>query len=192
MPSVRELRLYDRRRRPPEWLPHLGSGEYAAFFSDVTTDVPLDGEGEHFRSNDAITCLVFENLSEARRYALALVDRRTRVRVRIFDAAGCANPPALVVEHPSVAARRETSPRNVKLAIVASTVLVAGAGLLLRFDYQNHWVLIYPTIIALNLALAAARIVQWVFSARETQRARERAGEDRLKEEAQRARSGTR
>lgn len=184
---MRELKVYDKGRKPPEWLAHLGSGQYAVFFSDSATDVPLDGEGAPFPSPGDTSCFVFDSLAEARKYAAERADRSPRLRGRIFDAAGCANPPVLIVEHPAVAARRETSPRSVRRVAALAIVLAGSSAALLWADYAHHWTLIYPTILALNLALGAARVVQWVFSARETQRARERAGEERLKAEAKSA-----
>ena len=42
---MREVRLYDPERRPPNWMGHIRQGEYALFFKDTNSGQEMKADG---------------------------------------------------------------------------------------------------------------------------------------------------
>jgi hypothetical protein len=159
MPTL--LRLYDASRRPAHWTEIIRPGEYAAFAKIIQTSAACDAEGRPFSSADEATCLVFDDLHEAEAFCREQVLRALAVRFEIFDAHGRLNPPLLVVVHPEKVAALEGNPRGMRTRKIAAAALAIAAVPLVWCDYAfSRGRLIFPTVVAINLLIVAARLIQ--------------------------------
>jgi hypothetical protein len=167
-----ELRLYDPDRRPANWTEIIRPGQFVAFAKHLVGGGPCDGNGNGFPSSAHITCLIFDGLAEARRFCEEQVQRVPGVRFEIFDAEGRTNPPLLVVVHPAHAGTLDVNPQAMRRRKVAAIVLAVGAVPLFWYDWQSDGLMILPTIVAINMLLAAGRLFQlnMAVSAAERQR----------------------
>lgn len=170
-----ELRLFDPARRPTSWTDIIQPHQYAAFSKRADTGAPCDGRGQACASIEMATCLIFETVESARTFCAEQVLRVPDVRFEIFDSAGRADGPLLVIVHPARAAALEGNSRGVRMRVWAATALLAGSLLLFWYDYRHdRGMLIFPTAIGVNLILVAARLLQlnasYAYAERERQR----------------------
>ena len=155
------LRLFDPDRRPTSWTEIVQPGQYVIFSKTIDTGASCDADGRLFASVEDATCLVSDRLEEARAFCDAQVVRVPRVRFEIFDSTGRANAPLLVIVHPSSAARLEGNPRGIRVRTRAAVAMVFAAAALFWYDYQHdEGVMIFPTIVGINLIIIAARFIQ--------------------------------
>jgi len=155
------LRLFDRDRQPPDWTEIIRPGQYAAFSKTIDTGGSCDRDGRPFASADDVTCLIFDDLAEARAFCEEQVTRAPGVRFEIFDSAGRRDPPLLVIVHPSRIAALEGNPRGIRLRKWAAYALLVGAVPLYWYDFQHdEGMLIFPTVLGINLVIIAARLLQ--------------------------------
>src|ERR1700704_3643067 len=94
--SLRELKLFDAERRPPNWMGHIHEGEYALFFKDVKSGQELTPDATLPKES---TCLVASSLDEALDFAQARVDTIPSLRWDIHDVQGKETPPIASVVH---------------------------------------------------------------------------------------------
>jgi hypothetical protein len=171
---VEVLRLYDPDRRPASWTEIVRPGQFVAFAKHVAGGASCDGDGRVFASTDLVTCLVFDDLAEARQFCDARVRQAGHVQFEIFDAEGRRNPPLLVVLHPSQAHRQETDPARLRRRTRMAIALAAGAVPLMVFDYvYGRGALLLPTLLAINMLLAAGRLAQLNMAVRTAERERQ-------------------
>jgi len=171
---MHELKLYERTRRPSNWTEVIRPGEFAVFAKHVENGETLDGEGRPFASVTDATCLVFESLEAAERFARAQVERHPSLRLEIFDAEGRRHPPLLVVVQSRHDRKLPAHPWNLRWRSRIAAVLVLVAAPLLWFDlWQSEGRLIYPTFIGINLIVAAMRLWHLNWCARTAERARQ-------------------
>lgn len=155
------LQLHDPARRPASWTEIVRRGQFVAFSRFVDGGGLCDAEGRVFPSESEVTCLLFEDFAEARRFCEARVQHCRSVAFDIFDSTGRVNPPLLVVVHPSRAAVLDGNPRQARIRKRSAAALAAGALPLFWYDYwSSGGLLILPTILGINMLLAAARLVQ--------------------------------
>ncbi len=155
------LRLHDPDRRPPSWTGIVRPGQFAVFSKFIDTGGPCDAQGRPFDSTDDATCLVFDRLADARAFTESRVQDAPAVRFEIFDSASRAQPPILVVVHPSRASTLDANPRGMRIRKYAAGALALGALPLFWFDYTtSDGRLIFPTVIGINMLIIAARLVQ--------------------------------
>jgi hypothetical protein len=155
------LRLYDAARRPPDWTGIVRPGQFVAFSKLVDGGGSCDADGNPFSSPDRAECLVFDRLSDARAFCDARVAAAPAVRFEIFDGPSRAQPPILVVVHPSRAATLDANPRAMRARKYAAAALALGALPLFWYDYTaSDGRLIFPTVIGINMVNIAARLVQ--------------------------------
>jgi len=173
--DVIELRLFDSARHPPSWTDIIQPGQFAAFSKRADSGASCDHRGQPFDSVEMATCLIFDALESARSFCAEQVLRVPDVRLEIFDAAGRADGPLLVIVHPDRMAALEGNPRGVRIRTWTAAALVAGSVALFWYDYQHdRGMLIFPTALGVNLILVAARLLQlngsYAYAARERQR----------------------
>jgi hypothetical protein len=167
------LRLFDPGRNPTSWTEIIQPGQYAAFAKTVDTGAPCDAEGRPFPSIEVATCLLFDGLTEAESFCRQQVDRASAVRFEIFDATGRANPPLLVIVHPTKAAQLEGNPRGMRLRSRFAIILLIVAAVSFWYNFRNGLsVQIFPTLIGINLVVVAARLFQLNKSYAHAERAR--------------------
>src|SRR3954452_20731288 len=95
------VRVYDAGRRPPNWTEIIRPGQFVAFAKDLDTEAPCDPSGRPFGSADAVSCIIFDSLAEARRVCHEAVDHAPPVRFDVFDSSGRSSPPLLTIVHAS-------------------------------------------------------------------------------------------
>jgi hypothetical protein len=158
---VLTLRLFDRDRQPPDWTEIIRPGQYVAFSKVIDTGGSCDQDGRPFASAADATCLLFDSLTEARGFCEEQVTRAPAVRFEIFDSAGRRDPPLLVIVHPSRIAALEGNPRGMRVRKWAASLLLVGAVPLFWYDYQHdQGMLIFPTVLGINMVIIAARLMQ--------------------------------
>lgn len=181
--AYREFKVYDDARRPPEWTALVGPAQCAVFLKDVKTANPLTldgGDVEHVRN---CTFFLFDRLDDARKFCEAQVQRFPQMCCDVFDAAGKAKPPMLVVMHPDAAKKDELSPSSVKWRKnVAIAALVASAGLFTA-DWRSEFELTWPSILAVNLFLLGLRFLYWNTVSGERRRTQARRVTEHLRRE---------
>lgn len=156
-----ELKLHDPVRNPPSWTEIIRPGQYVAFAKTADTGGACDSDGRTFRDVEATTCLLFDTLAEAETFCRRKVELASNVRFEIFDSTGRANPPLLVIVHPSKAARLEGNPRGMRLRTWGATILLAVAALSFWYDFEHGASAgFFPTLIGINLVVVAARLFQ--------------------------------
>jgi hypothetical protein len=155
------LRLFDRDRQPPDWTDIIRPGQYVAFSKTIDTGGSCDQDGQPFASPDDVTCLIFNGLAEARAFCEEQVTRAPAVRFEIFDSAGRREPPLLVIVDPSRIATLEGNPRGIRVRKWWAWTLIVGAVPLFWYDYQHdEGMLIFPTVLGINMVIIAARLMQ--------------------------------
>ena len=172
---MHSVRVYDPDRRPSHWTDLIRPGQYAAFAKIIETSAPCDADGRPFASAADATCLIFDGFDEAESFCARQVLRAPGIRFDVFDSAGRLNPPLLMVVHPDRIASLEGNPRGMRSRRIIAAVLTAAAIPLMWYDYwSSRGRLIFPTVIAINLLVVAARLVQlnrsYAHAAQERQR----------------------
>jgi hypothetical protein len=159
--TARVLRLYDADRRPASWTEIIREGQFVAFSRFVEGGGSCDAEGRPFASDDEITCLLFDDFAAARQFCERQVQQFPMLAFDILDSTGRLQPPVLVVVHPSRAAVLDGNPRQASIRKRVAAALAAGALPLFWFDYASSGRLILlPTIVGINMIVAAARLLQ--------------------------------
>jgi hypothetical protein len=169
----RECKVYDQTRQGRDWMSLVGPTQCAVFFKDFRTDAPLSPEGVPFDRMTDCTFLVFDRVDEARRFCEAQVQRHHSMCCEVFDCAGKANPPLLVVVHPKVAETDELSASWVRRRKIIAIVAFVCAVPLLVWDWRTGSYLILPTVVAINLIVLGLRFLYW--NSVRTDRSKERA-----------------
>jgi len=155
--SVRELKLFDPERRPPNWMGHIGESEYALFFKDVKSGQELTPDGA--RPQDS-TCSIAESLDEALDFAQAHVDTNSRLRCDIYDAHGKANPPVATIIHQDNKSLENTAATGWKRIWFGVALLPIGAPMIL-YDWHRDWALIWPAFFGIQIFAAGVRLIVW-------------------------------
>ena len=165
--------MFDPRRRPREWMEIIRPTQCAVFLRDRLTSTPLSPEGQPFHSLNETTCLLFDTIAEAQQFCEAKVIERPNLSCEVFDAAGRAHPPLLVITHPDSRGSQEAGQvwsRRRKLIAVGLLLAVPP---LLWIDWRRRNTLILPTFLAFNCILAALRFLYWDFGLKLRERERQ-------------------
>ena len=184
---MKSLRLFDPDRRPTSWTEIVRPGQFVVFSKTIETGAPCDTEGRGFPSVEHATCVLFDNLSDARVFCERQVIQAPQVRFEIFDSTGRAHAPLYVIVHPSKQASLEGNRRGMRIrTIVAAALLVVSAGLF-WYDYQqDRGMAVFPTLLGINLVVVAARLFQLNGSYAHAERQRQKRLEDLSDAAAQR------
>jgi hypothetical protein len=155
------LRLYDPGRRPPNWTDIIRPGQFVAFSKYIDGGGSCDADGRPFPSTADATCLRFDGLAEARAFCETRVEQAPSVRFEIFDSAGRTNPPILILVHPSRTSTLDANPRGMRIRKRAAIALAVGSLPLFLLDYwKSGGLMIFPTVLGINMILIAARLIQ--------------------------------
>jgi hypothetical protein len=98
---VEQIRVYDEQRIPV-WTHALAPSQYAVFHVDAETGRHRNAYGQRFASHWERTCLVFDSLEEAERYAEKKVAQVPSLACKIYDRSGDAEGPVATVVSESV------------------------------------------------------------------------------------------
>lgn len=167
------LKLYDPVREPADWTEILRPGQYVVFAKTIDTGAPCDDKGRPFPTPEDTTCLLFDSLAETKTYCQQQIEHAANVRFEVFDSSGRANPPLLVVVHPSRLARLEGNPSGIRLRNRTATALVLAAAASFWYDFEHGAsTRFFPTLLGINLVVVAARLLQLNKSYQHAERAR--------------------
>jgi hypothetical protein len=170
-----QLRLYDRARTPNSWTEIIRPGQFVTFAKTFDTGAPCDVDGRLFATTEDASCLVFDGLDDAEAFCRAQVNRVTNVRFEIFDSTGRAQPPLLVIVHPSRQQQLEGNPRGMRLRAQGSVALFIVAALSFWYDFRHGpGVQFFPTLLGINLVVVALRLLQLNGSYAHAERVRRR------------------
>jgi hypothetical protein len=145
----------------------------AVFVKDRLTSAPLSPEGQPFRSSSETTCLLFDTIAEAQQFCEAKVLERPNLCAEVFDAAGRAHPPLLVITHPGSHGSQEAGPVWSRRRKLIAVVLLLAAPPLIWIDWRRRNTLILPTFLAFNCILAGLRFLYWDFGLKLRERERQ-------------------
>ena len=170
-----ELRLYDRSRTPNSWTAIIRSEQFVVFAKTFDTGAPCDAQGGAFATVEDASCLVFDSLDNAEAFCRAQVNGATNVRFEIFDATGRAQPPVLVIVHPSRQQQLEGNPQGMRLRTQASVALFIVAATSFWYDFRHGpGMQFFPTLLGINLVVVALRLLQLNGSYAHAERVRRR------------------
>jgi hypothetical protein len=170
-----ELRLYDRSRTPSSWTEIIRPGQFVAFAKTFETGAPCDAHGRSFGRVEEASCLLFDSLDAAEAFCCEQVNRATNVRFEIYDSAGRAQPPLLVIVHPSRQQQLEGNRRGMRLRTQGAAALFIVAALSFWYDFQHGpGVQFFPTLLGINLVVVALRLLQLNGSYAHAERVRQR------------------
>jgi hypothetical protein len=149
-------------------------GQFVAFAKLVTGGASCDAGGRPFASAADATCLLFDTLEEATTVCEAHARLNPAVSFEIFDHEGRSNAPLVVVVDPSAASTLSGNPATIRRYQIAAAALTAGAIGLFWWDWtQERDFLVLPTVVGVNMLLAAGRLLQMATANRSAERARQ-------------------
>lgn len=170
--EMKTVRLYDPAREPHGWMQIIKPSEFAVFATLADSGVPCDASGTPTTDRDAV-CLIFGRLADAEAFCRERVLQLPQLQFDIFDADGRRKLPLMTVVHPSRAATREGSERNMRRNTVIAAVLLASGPVMIWFDWTYFdGVQVLPTIAGINAILIGARLVLLNAGHRSAERAR--------------------
>jgi len=155
--SVREVKLFDPERRPPNWMGHIREGEYALFFKDANSGEQRKADGN--LATDS-TCLIAASIDEALDLAQARVDVSPSLRCDIYDSRGKANPPVASIVHQYHKGQENTEAVGWKRIRWGMVLIPIGAPMIL-YDWHRDWALIWPAFFGIQVVAAGARMLIW-------------------------------
>jgi hypothetical protein len=180
---MREIKVYDESRRPREWNALLTPSECAVFFKHAESGVPLSAEGKPFLRFRDCTFLLFGSLEEAHRFCETKVQEHPDMCCEILDSKGRAQPPLLVIVHPSIAEKDEMSASSVRRRKVIAILLFIGALPLFWWDRRAGGALIWPTFLGIAMILAAIRFLHYNMARRDGLKEQEKRIHEHLQRE---------
>lgn len=188
---MRELKLYDSARTPPNWMQIIQPGEFAVFHRDVTSGAMADSAGRPAAPGQE-ACLLFPSLEAAETYCRSQVLQVPSLRCEIFDSAGRARPPLRVVVNPALEKKLEVTAASARNKLILGTALCLSSLFFFYLDYRaegsGSWFLF--TLIGINLALGGFRVILWGLGVREQVRAQQKRRAEIVKGASQSAASG--
>ncbi len=165
---MREIKLYDRGRTPPNWMQIIRAGEFAVFHRELQSGAMTDTAGNFTPVGDE-TCAIFSSLQQAEEYCEAKVKEMPSLRCEIFDSAGKARPPLRVVVNPALEKKLEVSPASARNKLLLGTALCLASLGFFYWDYRQARgsMFFIFTLIGINLALGGFRVILWGLGVRE-------------------------
>lgn len=171
---MRTIRVHDPQRQPANWTGLIRPGQFVAFARLLDGGGSCDAEGRPVASPSDTTCLFFDTMDEAASFCSERARLNPAVSFDIFDHEGRSNPPLLVVVDPSRASKLSGNRRTIRLYQCAAAALVAGALGLFWWDWtQERDFLVLPTVLGVNMLLAAGRLLQMSSANSAAERARQ-------------------
>jgi hypothetical protein len=157
---LRELLLFVRGRRPPNWNDHLIDGERAVFLSDARSDIELTIDGAPKPAQKPSACLVFESHDAAAAWCKQRVKETEHLKCEIYDHRGMAVPAIATFVNPKYAGRvpnRKTASR----LTLAGCVCIVMSPPLFWWDCRASGGLVIPTLLGFTLIVTGVRLIVW-------------------------------
>ena len=190
---MRELKLYDGARTPPNWMQIIQPGEFAVFHRDATSGTMADSAGKPAVHGEE-SCVLFPSFAAAETYCRGQVLQVPSLRCEIFDSAGRARPPLCIVVNPALEKKLEVTAASARNKLALGAALCLSSLLFFYLDYRAEGSGSYFlfTLVAINLALGGFRVILWGLGVREQLKAQEKRRGEIVKSASQSAFSGDR
>lgn len=150
---MRIVRLYDPERRG-NWNDELLPGEYPVLLRHGRTGAERNAEGHRLAPGEPSVCVVFPNLDEAKEYCQQKTAEVPDLQCDIYDAAGLSKPPQYTY------GKTDWNPRPKVLLLLAAGFIIASFPLF-WLDWRRRGILIFPSIIGINLFVVGLRFLFW-------------------------------
>lgn len=190
---MRELKLYDPARNPPNWMQIIQPGEFAVFHRDVTSGAMADSAGRP-TAQGGEACVLFPSFEAAETYCRSQVLQAPSLRCEIFDSAGKARPPLCIVVNPVLEKNLEVTAASARNKLALGAALCASSLVFFYLDYRiggaGSWFIL--TLIGINLAVGGFRVILWGLGVREQLKAQQKRRAEIVKHASQSVLSGDR
>jgi len=154
---MREVRMYDPARKPPNWMEMMSFGQYAVIHCDAVTGLTVDSRGD-LAPDSTATCLIFDRLRDAENYCQQKVEAFPALICEIYDREGKAKPPLEIFASRS----RQRAERSLwKGRLLWGNILTLFGLLGLWIDWRSDWVRMWPTILGLKCLTVAIILYAW-------------------------------
>jgi hypothetical protein len=181
---VQEIAVYDRNRKPSNWMQLIQPSQYVVFLSDAATGAEMTSDGRYPDLGDVPRCLIFDSLTDAEQFCRQRVEQIPNLRCDLFDNHGRANPPVTTFVSP-LHQHRLDSPAKAQrmmrwgLAGVAASLLLFGLAWMRKGDW---WL---AAFFGVQMAFFGLRLLQWGYGMKEELRNRARQSSLRAQHNAQ-------
>ena len=116
--------------------------------------------------------MLFDTAAEAQQFCEAQVIESPNLSCEVFDAAGRARWPLLVITHPGTRATEDAGPIGSRRRRLIAAVLLLAAPPLIWLDWRRGNTLILPSFLAFHCILAALRFLYWDFGLKQREHER--------------------
>lgn len=179
-----EIAVYDRNRKPPNWMDLIQSTQYVVFLSDAETGAEMTSNGRYPDLGDVPRCLILDSLAEAEQFCQHKVQQIPNLRCDLFDSHGRVNPPVAIFVNP-LHQHKLDSPAKARRMMRWGLVGVAASLPLfgLAWVRRGEWWL--AAFFGVQLLFFGLRLLHWGYGMKEelgnrarqsTQRAQQNAG----------------
>ena len=180
---MQEVLLYDRGRKPANWMELIRPGQYAAFLSDVETGAIRTGAGLPLAAGVAPSCLIFDSLTEASEYCRQRVVDMPNLKCEVFDSHGRVNPPVATFVNPAHQHKLDSPEKYARMMRWGVVAIIASLPFFwIAWARREAWLAIFFGIQVVVLGL---RLLHWGYSMREELRYRKQQAELRMSKETQ-------
>lgn len=163
---MQEIAIYDRSRKPSNWMDLIQPTQYAVFLRDAETGAEMISNGRYPEPGDVHSCLIFDSLTEAQQFCRQKVEQIPKLRCDLFDSHGRANPPVTIIVNSLHQHRLDSPPKAQRMirwglvGVAASVPLFA-----LALTHQGEWWI--AAFFGVQLAFFGLRLLQWGYGMKE-------------------------
>jgi len=154
-PQPRTLPLFDPHSQPQSWNERMVDGEFAVLYTGnpippppSPNDIGLSSEPDSLGRSAAPAnqpyCVLFPSLIAAEEFAAQQVALHPRLRCRVYDHHGLANPPLRELTGPQFKHESDLSPR---LRRWIGSILLFGGMLLFAIDWIGDFRFNWPSMV---------------------------------------------
>jgi hypothetical protein len=170
---VQEIAVYDRNRKPSNWMELIKPKQYAVFLSDAETGAEMTSDGRYLDLEDVRRCLIFDSLPEAEQFCWQKIEKIPNLRCEVFDSHGRANPPVTILVNP-LHQHKLDSPTKARRMMRWGFVGVAASLLLFGIAWVRKGEWWIAAFFGVQLAFFGLRLLHWGYGMKEELRNRAR------------------
>lgn len=171
----------------PNWTASMGPMQCAVYLTHVDTSAALKSDGSFAVKPQDYVCFIFDTFKEAHEFCKSKVRHYPFMSCEIYDSAGKAKPPLLVVKHTSFSEEDEASGSRIRktlgVALIASALIL----FVLAWRADESWVFltVIGPVIGYFMIVTGLRLLDWNLAIKEANRERERRLQAHLDREKQ-------
>ena len=163
---MQEIAIYDRSRKPSNWMDLIQPTQYAVFLRDAETGAEMISNGRYPEPGDVRSCLIFDSLAEAEQFCRQKVEQLPNLRCDLFDSHGRANPPVAVFVSPLYQHKLDSPAKAQRmmrwgLVGVAASLPLFG----LAWVHRGEWWL--AAFFGVQLLFFGLRLLHWGYGMKE-------------------------